>query len=211
MAPSFLLKTKIRYMKDNLFIVKEKAELVPLGVISTLDPLTIGVYCKLLVSGSRENSRPRDLGAEWGLSEEKVRKCINTLEDAGYIEKKARFENGKIGGMDTFVLGFSVKGEAESPVPQEQILFVEEKRDRFEEKDEKFREECSRYIGEFPEDMVKKFISYWSEPNKSRTKMRWEMETTWETHRRMCNWANRDNIPINKAKSVDDVINSIYG
>ncbi len=33
---------------------------------------------------------------------------------------------------------------------------------------------------------------YWSEPNKSRTKLRYEMETTWDVSRRLANWANRD-------------------
>jgi hypothetical protein len=34
----------------------------------------------------------------------------------------------------------------------------------------------------------KKFVSYWTEPNKSRTKIRWELERTWDMKRRIGNW-----------------------
>jgi hypothetical protein len=37
---------------------------------------------------------------------------------------------------------------------------------------------------------IKKFFLYWTEPNKSRTKLRWEMEKTWETKRRLGTWFN---------------------
>lgn len=32
------------------------------------------------------------------------------------------------------------------------------------------------------------FLQYWTEPNKSKTKMRWEMEPTWDTKRRLATW-----------------------
>ena len=36
------------------------------------------------------------------------------------------------------------------------------------------------------------FFSYWTEPNKSKTKMRFEMQKTWDTKRRLQRWANND-------------------
>lgn len=35
---------------------------------------------------------------------------------------------------------------------------------------------------------IKKFVSYWTEPNQSKTKLRWELEKTWDTKRRIGNW-----------------------
>jgi hypothetical protein len=35
---------------------------------------------------------------------------------------------------------------------------------------------------------VKKFLSYWTEPNKSGTKQRWEMQSTFEVSRRLATW-----------------------
>lgn len=40
-------------------------------------------------------------------------------------------------------------------------------------------------------DDIEKFISYWSEPNQSKTKMRFEMEKTWDTSRRINTWRDR--------------------
>ena len=37
----------------------------------------------------------------------------------------------------------------------------------------------------------RKFIIYWSELNKSKTKMRWELERTWDTKARIDRWKSR--------------------
>lgn len=85
----------------------------------------------------------------------------------------------------------------------------------------KFREECMKYSNEFGMQMIEKFIGYWGELNKSKTKMRWEMQPTWELHRRLCNWAGKDynkttpmpSFPTErkKAKSVDEIMRAHYG
>jgi hypothetical protein len=38
---------------------------------------------------------------------------------------------------------------------------------------------------------IVKFISYWTEPNKSGSKQRWEMEETFEISRRLATWFSR--------------------
>ncbi len=35
---------------------------------------------------------------------------------------------------------------------------------------------------------IQKFVSYWTEPNKSKTRLKWEMEKTWDTKRRISRW-----------------------
>jgi hypothetical protein len=39
-------------------------------------------------------------------------------------------------------------------------------------------------------DMLYKFFNYWSELNKSGTKMRFELEKTWEIEKRLATWKN---------------------
>ena len=67
-----------------------------------------------------------------------------------------------------------------------------------------------------------KFIEYWSEPNKSQTKMRWELEKTWDLNLRMKRWSRRQKEwnskksnslktkldTFNKAKQIMDQINN---
>lgn len=50
-----------------------------------------------------------------------------------------------------------------------------------------FRHKLALMIG-FPADMRSEFADYWTEPNKSRTKMRFELEKTWDLKRRLQRW-----------------------
>ena len=48
------------------------------------------------------------------------------------------------------------------------------------------------FLEKYPKEMIRAFFDYWSELNKSQTKMRWESEKTWETSKRLVTWANND-------------------
>ena len=50
------------------------------------------------------------------------------------------------------------------------------------------------YVSTYGKDMIRQFYDYWTEPNKSRTKMRYELERTWDTKRRLNTWASREKI-----------------
>jgi hypothetical protein len=50
-------------------------------------------------------------------------------------------------------------------------------------------------------ERIKKFYDYWTEPNKSGTKMRFELEKTWELSRRLNTWESREKIP---AKVIEE-------
>lgn len=48
------------------------------------------------------------------------------------------------------------------------------------------------FLQQYPKEMIRAFFDYWSELNKSRTKMRFENEKTWETPKRLMTWAKND-------------------
>lgn len=56
-----------------------------------------------------------------------------------------------------------------------------------ENREQSFKEQVFRLIS-FPKDILEEFFEYWSEPNKSNTKMRFELEKTWHLHRRLKRW-----------------------
>lgn len=62
-----------------------------------------------------------------------------------------------------------------------------------------FYESLIPYLNIYPKEMIRKFFDYWVEPNKSKTKMRFEMQKTWEPKLRLSNWAN-NNIDFNSDK-----------
>ena len=49
------------------------------------------------------------------------------------------------------------------------------------------------FLQQYPKELIRAFFDYWSELNKSRTKMRFEGEKTWETDKRLMTWANNEN------------------
>lgn len=55
------------------------------------------------------------------------------------------------------------------------------------------------FLEKYPKEMIRQFFEYWSEINKSRTKMRWEQEKTWETDKRLRTWASREKNYENKS------------
>ena len=69
----------------------------------------------------------------------------------------------------------------------------------------RFGEEVSNLsaeIGMSIED-ANEFLSYWTEPNRSGTKMRFELQKTWETKRRLLTW-QKNTKKFNKSTSKID-------
>lgn len=60
---------------------------------------------------------------------------------------------------------------------------------------EAFYQSLIPFVGKYPKEMIRAFFDYWSELNKSGTKMRYELEKTWELPKRLATWANRERMP----------------
>jgi len=56
----------------------------------------------------------------------------------------------------------------------------------------KFSETLKPFLEIYGKEMILKFYQYWTEPNKSNTKFRQEMEKTWDIQRRLNTWASND-------------------
>ena len=51
-----------------------------------------------------------------------------------------------------------------------------------------FKAELSQFADRYSKDMLNDFYEYWTEPNKSHTKMLFETKQTWDTSRRLSRW-----------------------
>lgn len=56
---------------------------------------------------------------------------------------------------------------------------------------EAFLKELEQYREEYEADMLNDFFEYWTEPNKSQTKMRFEAQKFFKTKSRLNAWKNR--------------------
>lgn len=82
-------------------------------------------------------------------------------------------------------------------------LVIQKKKSKEEEtleRRDKFYHLLIPYVSTYGKDMIMHFFDYWSEMNKSKSKMRWESEKTWELARRLEYWSRRDN-SFNNSKS----------
>lgn len=62
-----------------------------------------------------------------------------------------------------------------------------------------FQNTLSPFLAEYGKDVLNEFYKYWTEPNRTFTKMRFEMEKTWSVDLRLSNWNKRNaNFNINK-------------
>ena len=61
-------------------------------------------------------------------------------------------------------------------------------KDAFEEREEKFKDSVYKF-SEYNKNMLEEFIDYWTEPNKSGSKMKFEGEKTWSLSRRLKRWS----------------------
>ena len=73
-----------------------------------------------------------------------------------------------------------------------QITRNQHSKSSIEERKQAFNDSIRPFVGKYPNKMLREFFDYWSEPNPSKTKMRFELEKTWEINRRLSTWANRE-------------------
>ena len=63
-----------------------------------------------------------------------------------------------------------------------------EKNNNIKERANNFGESLEQFITNENRDEIHKFWYYWTEPNKSNTRLRFEMEKTWDTKKRLSTW-----------------------
>jgi hypothetical protein len=69
-----------------------------------------------------------------------------------------------------------------------------------EARKKKFAETLKSFTETYGREMVLEFYRYWTEPNKSNTKFRMELERTWSLDRRLETWA-KNNSSFNKGNT----------
>lgn len=60
------------------------------------------------------------------------------------------------------------------------------------------------FVNTYGREMIREFFDYWSEPNKSHSKMRFEQERTWDLTRRLQTWEKRSRNGFGKHNSGAD-------
>lgn len=84
----------------------------------------------------------------------------------------------------------SYKEECNEPKVKESKVNKEEE---LEARSLIFKKEVLSFQNQYPAiPTLKEFFDYWTEPNRTHTKMRFEMERTWDLKKRLGTWTKRD-------------------
>jgi hypothetical protein len=69
---------------------------------------------------------------------------------------------------------------------------VQLKKNNIDERKLKFASTLNPFVDVYGRDMINDFFKYWTEPNKSNTKFKQELEKTWSVERRLETWSKND-------------------
>ena len=133
---------------------------------------------------------------------------MKTKKDFYFIVKQMRhLQKTAPGTVDCLMLQREIDKEVESFYSKEiekSPIDVNKKKIECQKRMKDFYNTLAPYVKVYGKEMIRKFYDYWSEVNKSGTKMNWELRKTWVLKMRLKTWADRE--PVDKQKVSPKVI-----
>lgn len=83
--------------------------------------------------------------------------------------------------------GNNVFGESAKPTSPQAKKLEEKQKDMLTRR-EQFYKSLIPFLNQYGKEMIRAFYDHWSEPNKSKTKFKQEMQNTWDLERRLRKW-----------------------
>lgn len=146
----------------------------------------------------------KNLSHETGLTEKEVRTALSKLEKTKEVGKQSSSVNTTLTmlnydlyqsmGKPTDKQGAN-KGQGKGKVGATTKEYKEDKElkeNNILERKLKFADTLKPFVETYGKEMIRKFFNYWTEPNKSNTKFKMELEKTWSLERRLETWASRE-------------------
>ncbi len=208
-----------------------------LYILASVNTKDCSVGGKTIKRGRMQTTLNSILKDNTALSKQTIRTCLKKLKEAGVIdiETTNRYsvitlhqeeqveikeemqekpkDEVKAEPQEVFEEPFVLTPDPlEAPKKtQEQIAADTKKRMK------KFYDSLIPFVSVYGKEMMREFYEYWSEMNKSQSKMRWENERTWCVELRLRRWANnnkcysngnRRNETTQRLEGAANVINS---
>lgn len=119
---------------------------------------------------------------------------------------KEQSRKGALGGRPKKPVESQIKAELnpnesqKKAIIEDKIILDNIKKDNINERKLKFASTLEPFLETYGKEFLNDFYKYWTEPNKSNTKFKQELERTWSLERRLETWAKND-INFNKQKN----------
>lgn len=156
----------------------------------------------------------RRISEDTGLSEQKIRTCLQRLVDTGeiVIESTTQFSVITICNYESYQMQTS---DLNQPETNKEPTVATQEPIKPKKTNEEVKAETSKrmkafynslipFVQTYGKEMVREFYDYWSETNKSGSKMRWEQEKTWVLEKRLQRWANNDKLKSKNNGTVNN-------
>lgn len=145
------------------------------------------VYLKAKAVNNVITTTYQQIAKDTDYSLKQIRSSLSVLESQGQTKGRVRAGLGveiTLCNIENYKLKKSLQGRLRADLGQTN--------DKVEKRKADFYSSLIPYLEQYPKEMIRSFFDYWSELNKSRTKMRFENEKTWETSKRLVTWANNE-------------------
>jgi DNA-binding transcriptional regulator YhcF (GntR family) len=180
--------------------IKLHRKILDNGVFEDAELLKVFVWC-ILKANTTSNmvyGRKVDIGQfitgritaseELKIRPSTIYKRLQKLKRQGYIDLSSTTKN-------TLITVVNYKSyQLEEPKKKRNLQNVTDK----------FVLEVSAFKEKYSTEMLEAFVDYWTEPNKSKTKLRYELQKTFDVGRRLKTWSKNDSKFNNKKSDVMD-------
>jgi Mn-dependent DtxR family transcriptional regulator len=179
--------------------IKLHRKILDNGVFVDAELLKVFVWC-ILKANTTPNvvyGRKVDVGEfitgritaseELHLKPSTIYKRLQKLKSQGYINISSNTKNSLIS-----VINYKSYQLDDKPRKQRNLDNVTNK----------FLVEVSAFKELYSVEMLEAFVDYWSEPNKSKTKLRYELQKTFDIARRLKTWSKNES-KFNKGHKID--------
>lgn len=178
--------------------IKLHRKILDNGVFEDAELLKVFVWC-ILKANTTSNmvyGRKVDIGQfitgritaseELKIRPSTIYKRLQKLKRQGYIDLSSTTKN-------TLITVVNYKAyQLEEPKKKRNLQNVTDK----------FVLEVSAFKEKYSAEMLEAFVDYWTEPNKSKTKLRYELQKTFDVGRRLKTWSKNDSKFNNKKSDV---------
>ena len=145
------------------------------------------VYLKAKAVDDVITTTYQQIAKDTDYSLKQIRSSLSTLEKQGQTKGRVRAGLGV-----EIILCNTESCKAKKSLQGRLMADLGQTNDKVEKRKADFYNSLIPYLKQYPKEMIRAFFDYWSELNKSRTKMRFENEKTWETSKRLVTWANNE-------------------
>ncbi|WP_424785335.1 hypothetical protein [Prevotella pallens] len=150
----------------------------------------------------------RKLAELCGLTRQNVRSILTNLSKKGELviditttsnpidnpTSNPRLTFVTICNFDTYKVGKrKVTQQVTQQVTQDKTTLSKSKKS-LKEREHEFGASLIPYVEKYSKETIRAFFNYWSEKSKIGAYMRFELEKTWETSKRLQTWASREKV-----------------